>query len=276
MPHGATEMGQHPRAAEISIEDRASSWQALGFEVHDEAIEGRLCSVVRLQSFRIILNGAQESDRKVPSLGLAGLSLSKIQETVHGVRLHAQETLTDDSAKLVPCHANGVVSLDHLVIRTPDIKSTRAAFAKLGMHPRRETEAIRLGLVQLFYRSEVQPSPAIEVVGPLSSSSEAAEGDSEEGSAQLWGLTFTTKDIDGTHRLLEKSTKPPWKAVQPGRRITTLQNGSSMGITMAIAFLSPHVKDETPKDARDVRDAEAARAQERELLKGKPEQKSRL
>jgi hypothetical protein len=50
-----------------------------------------------------------------------------------------------------------------------------------------------------------------------------------------------SEDIDATHAALAETTKPPWDAVQPGRRITTLW-GAKHGISIPVAIMSPHVK----------------------------------
>merc|ERR1711879_8011 len=119
--------------------------------------------------------------------------------------------------------------------------------SSIGLQLRRQTDGIRQGLTQLFYRGEAQPSPIIEVVAPSSPSPDG-------GATTLWGITFVCSDSDRSHKLLEGHTKPPWKAVQSGRGITTLQDRDSLGISIAVAFMSPHQKKmrSTDDDAKEV------------------------
>merc|ERR1712113_335798 len=85
------------------------------------------------------------------------------------------------------------------------------------------------------------------------------------GDTKLWGITFNCEDLDRTHNVLKDCTQPPWNAVQPGRRITTLQREKRKDVSLALAFMSRHVKDVTPMQDRNAKYAANARAQEDEL-----------
>jgi hypothetical protein len=50
-------------------------------------------------------------------------------------------------------------------------------------------------------------------------------------------LAFTVAELDATARFLGERMRPPKEAVQPGRRIATLDR--SAGSTVAMAFMSP-------------------------------------
>lgn len=95
----------------------------------------------------------------------------------------------------------------------------------------------------------------IELVGP----------EAPPPAAMLWGLTLVTSDVDHTHRFLPTHTKAPWPAVQPGRTMTVLKEFP--GISIPIAFMSPHVKDTSNLrgESREQLYQQRARAQEREL-----------
>ena len=41
---------------------------------------------------------------------------------------------------------------------------------------------------------------------------------------RLFGLTLVTTDVDQTHAVLAETTKAPWPAVQPGRRMTVVRH----------------------------------------------------
>jgi hypothetical protein len=126
---------------------------------------------------------------------------------------------------LPPEHPNGVLSLDHLVVLTPDLNRTVANLESLGVPCRRRRDTGR-GNEQAFFRmAEV----ILEVVGPKDTAS--------DGPARFFGLAFTVADLDATGTFLGDRLHAPKDAVQEGRRIATLDR--SAGSTVAIAFMSP-------------------------------------
>ena len=118
-------------------------------------------------------------------------------------------------------HPNGVIGLDHLVVFTPDLDASIDEYSSMGLDLRRIREAGG-GRRQAFFR---MGTPILEVVGPM-----------EVPAPYAWGLTFTVTDIDATASLLGDLLHPPKEAVQPGRRIATLDR--SAGSSTAIAFMS--------------------------------------
>ena len=87
-------------------------------------------------------------------------------------------------------------------------------------------------MVQVFFRlGEV----VLEVVG--------GPQPSGDGPARFFGLAFTVADLDATARYLGDRLHPAKGAVQPGRRIATLDRGA--GSTVAMAFMSPGPVDYT-------------------------------
>jgi hypothetical protein len=98
-------------------------------------------------------------------------------------------------------HPNGVTTLDHVVVTTPDLERTVAALEKT----------------------------ILEVVGPATGSG--------PGPARLWGLAFVVADLGITAAVLGARLLPAIDAVQPGRRIATLDR--SAGSSVPMAFLSP-------------------------------------
>ncbi|MBV9662995.1 MAG: glyoxalase, partial [Actinobacteria bacterium] len=58
-----------------------------------------------------------------------------------------------------------------------------------------------------------------------------------DGPARFYGLAFTVADLDATAAYLGDRLRPAKDAVQPGRRIATLDK--SAGSSVAIAFMSP-------------------------------------
>jgi hypothetical protein len=72
----------------------------------------------------------------------------------------------------------------------------------------------------------------VEVIG----APEPAEGTAGRP-AGFFGLAFTVTDLDATAAWLGPRLHPAKDAVQPGRRIATLDRAA--GSTVAIAFMSP-------------------------------------
>jgi hypothetical protein len=120
-------------------------------------------------------------------------------------------------------HPNGTISIDHLVIRTPNLPRTVDAFQEAGLLYRRTRDAGRVH--QAFFRAgEV----ILEIVGPPDPAG--------DGPAQFYGLAFNVVDLDDTAKYLGDRLHPAKEAVQPGRRIATLDKGA--GSSVAIAFMS--------------------------------------
>jgi hypothetical protein len=131
------------------------------------------------------------------------------------------------SVAAVDAHPNGVMALDHLVMTTPSLDRTLAALGSAGLELRRvrETDTYGTPMRQAFFKID---SVVLEVIGP-----DMPAGD---GPARLWGLAFTSADLDATAAYLGDRLHLPKEAVQPGRRIATLDK--SAGSTVPIAFMS--------------------------------------
>src|SRR5439155_21350827 len=88
-----------------------------------------------------------------------------------------------------PDHPNGALSIDHVVVTTPDLPRTFAALDDAGLELRRVREAGTPDrpLNQGFFRlGEV----ILEVVGPPS------PGPGDAGPARFWGLVCVVADLD--------------------------------------------------------------------------------
>ena len=118
-------------------------------------------------------------------------------------------------------HPNGVIAVDHVVIVTPDFDASAEALAARGLELRRVTEL--RGRRHGFGRA----GPAIiELV-------QAPQAPTE----RFWGLTLVARDLEALHRLLSPHLSPPHHAIQPGRRIATLEK--SAGLSTRLAFITP-------------------------------------
>lgn len=202
----------------FEVADTADSWTAAGFTVDPDG-------VCRIGGVRVRLVGRDRGK------GIVGWSLRGLPSDAP---LDGIPTTRSDTPATTPAeHANGAISIDHVVLLSPDLNRTVASLAAVDVHPRRERDG-QLGgrpMRQIFFRlGEV----ILEVVG-----SPETTGD---GPSTLWGLTFVAQDIDATAAYFGDRTAPIKPAVQPGRRITTLRH-QEFGMSVRTAMISPHVRD---------------------------------
>jgi hypothetical protein len=202
---------------EIEVADPPQAWTGAGFSVGPGDISN-------IGGARIRLTG------RANGTGIRGWSLSGVAvgADVDG-SLDGIPTRRSDAAPADPAtHANGTIAIDHIVVASPDLRRTVAALASIGMQPRRERDA-QLGgrpIRQIFFRF----GPVIvEVVG--------TPGVASAGPSSLWGITYTVADIDATAAFFGDRATPVKDAVQPGRRITTLDH-RALGMSVRTAMIS--------------------------------------
>lgn len=205
-----------PAVVEITVADEPAAWEAAGFAVDD--------GVTRCGGIAIRLVGRTDGKRiqgwrwlDLPGAGpIDGLPT----ETVSMVRRRP----------VLVTHPNGTASVDHVVVVTPDIDRTIAAFEARGLEVRRVRHTDQYGppFRQVFFRGG---ETVVEVIGP-------DEPDPDDGRpAHFYGLAFTVGDLDATAALLGEHLGEVKDAVQPGRRIATLRH-KDLDISVPIAFMS--------------------------------------
>ncbi|MCA1841766.1 MAG: glyoxalase [Actinobacteria bacterium] len=185
--------------------DPPSVWAALGF-----SLEGDRCWV-----------GPVEHRLGAPQPGLSGWAFRGIEavDVIDGV----PSPVEPSAQAKPPVHPNGVVAVDHVVVATPDFERTTGALSSLGLELRRTRETGEH--VQGFF---LAGPLVLEVVGPKTVT--------QSGPASLWGVTYVVDDLDATAVFLGDRLRPPRDAVQPGRRIATLDE--SAGSSVPIAFMT--------------------------------------
>ena len=201
---------------ELLVADPPGAWESAGFTVDPDG-------VCRVGSVRIRLIGAGDSR------GIVGWSL---RADVDG-DLDGLPTTRSEQPQAEPAvHANGVTSIDHVVLLSPDLERTKVALKGIGLEPRRERDGELGGasIRQVFYRFD---DVIVEVVGSPENTS--------DGPSSLWGVTFVADDIDAAAAFFGANTSPLKDAVQPGRRITTLRH-RELGMSVRTALISPHLK----------------------------------
>lgn len=205
---------------EIAVADPPEAWASAGFAVDPDG-------VCRVGSLRIRLVGRERGS------GILGWSVRGVPGELSD--LDGVPTQVSAAGAVEPgSHPNGVGAVDHLVLLSPDLTRTVAAFAALGVEPRRERDGVLGGqaIRQVFFRLgdlilEVVGSPDTKAPGPSS----------------LWGVTFVVDDIDAAAAYFDERTSQVKDAVQPGRRITTLRH-RDLGMSVRTALISPHVRSE--------------------------------
>jgi catechol 2,3-dioxygenase-like lactoylglutathione lyase family enzyme len=163
--------------------------------------------------------------------GIASWSVRGLEPAdLDGLPTEGSETPLPEAA---PPHPNGAISLDHVVAFSPDLDRTLAALQEAGLDLRRVREGPTPGGShrQGFFRLG---EALLEVI-------EAPEGSAirsdPDGPARLWGLAFMVESLETTAAVLGDRLGEPRDAVQPGRRIATVQ--SSAGLGAAVAFMTP-------------------------------------
>jgi hypothetical protein len=215
---------------EIEVGDDPAAWAALGFTVEAD--------VARLGEVDVRLVGAGGARGR----GLVGWTLAVPgaagSDDVDGLPTRfALPTATPPG--IGSPHPNGVISIDHLVVLTPDLDRTTEALGAAGVEARRTREAGRGRLQRFFRLGEV----VLEVVGPIEPSG--------DGPATFFGLALTVADIDATLAHLAGRIGDPRDAVQPGRQIATLRTGDE--VSVPIAVMSPEPTRAPGGDARSDR-----------------------
>jgi hypothetical protein len=127
-------------------------------------------------------------------------------------------------------HPNGVSSIDHIVVFTSSLARTIAAFEAAGIRCRRVREVGEEPQVlrQAFFRLGEVVAEVVEVpedqAGPA-------------GSSRFWGLTVVATDLEGLVAELGPLCGSIRDAVQPGRRIATVNREAGLGLP--VALISP-------------------------------------
>jgi hypothetical protein len=197
------------RVAALRIGGELEPWRELGFHVSEGGIA--MVGAVRLE----LLPSAEPG--KIVSWALDGVD---VPDSIDGLP-------SDTAARGGPdaTHPNGVIAIDHVVVFTPSLERTTAAFAAIGIERRRVREAgdgVRQGF---FLVSDL----LVEVID--------GTGLEPDAPARFWGITAVVSDIDAAAALLGERLGRVKDAVQPGRRIATVRPEACGGLPLA--FITP-------------------------------------
>ncbi len=227
------------RLISLAVADEPSVWTDLGFVVREGQVRlGGVDIVCVGNSLAVGRNG-----------GIVGWTFGESNDNSMVNNIDGIPVVTavvDPTRSLTqPSHPNGVSAIDHLVVSTPDLDRTIAAFEAAGLECRRQRERTygsgpgATTMRQAFFWFGDPNGPAnerviCEVVGPA-----VVDPSKADRAASFFGLALTSTDLAATAIAMGDCLKPPVTAVQAGRQIATVR--SSAGSSVAIAIMSPHV-----------------------------------
>jgi hypothetical protein len=201
-----------PTLDELTIADAPADWRRIGFSVDD----GQLA----IGATRVRLAG-REAGRGIVSWSLRDLA---------GTELDGLPTARSQAPPPEPgAHPNGALTIDHVVVSTPDFERTRGALEGAGIALRRE-RALDRGQGRLrmgFFRIG---EAILELV-------EHPDAPDRAAPAGFWGLVVVVEDLEAAAAVLGSRLGEARDAVQPGRRIATVR--PSAGLSPALALMSP-------------------------------------
>jgi len=205
-----------PGIDQVVIGDEPDAWRGAGFRVDDEG-------VCRLGTVRLRLEGRDRGR------GIRGWTLRGVD--VPAIGLDGLATGVGRTGPAEPDeHPNGARFIDHVVVLTPDMTRSVAAYGAAGLTARRvrDTDSYGAPMRQTFFRlGEV----ILEVVG--------TPGAAGEGPARFFGLAVSVDHLDPLIARYGDQLGRIKNAVQPGRRIATLRHRDA-GLSTAIAFMDDH------------------------------------
>ena len=202
---------------EVRIAESAAAWACFGLAVADDTT---VVGTVRLRF------GADAD-----AMGITVFDGGGLPSSIDGVA--AFEVPDDGDAPVAPSHPLGARHIDHVVVGTPDLARTVAAFEAALRTPvkriRTETTGSGDRLHQAFFRLG---QVILEIVGPPEpDAARAAEP------AAFRGMVFTVDDVDAAYELMGSDVlTTPKAAVQSGKRITTVRR--EVGLGWPVALLS--------------------------------------
>lgn len=217
--------GPKPTIDEIVIGDPPDAWRAAGFAVDDD-------DTCRIGAVRVRLVG-RDRGKRILDWSLRDATPGTLStSTIDGIATRSSATPAAEPA----AHPNGTLSIDHVVLFTPDGGRTTAALEAVGFKALRVRDTSNYGapMRQTFFKAgEV----ILELIGPEEPPADGADG-SGDGPAGFFGLALTVADLEATAAQLGDALGTAKDAVQPGRRIATLRH-RDLGMSVAIALMTP-------------------------------------
>jgi len=218
---------QWPTIDELVVGDEPEAWRGVGFAVDPDG-------VCRIGTVRVRLAG------RGVGKGLRTWSLRDLPtEPSDPAVVSGITTSAGDEPPATPAeHPNGTVSIDHVVLMSPNGERTCAevsAATGLDVLRTRDTDTYGAPMRQWFFRLG---GVVLELVAP--------QEPSGDGPARYFGLALTVADLDTLPERFGQHLGRVKDAVQPGRRIATLRH-KDLGLSIPIAFMSPEPQPASPR-----------------------------
>lgn len=212
----------------LELADDSTAWEDAGFAVTDDRM--------MLDGVEFCFVGAGTAEFDSTTRGIRGWHLDGVWKEggqLDGlVDAASAVTAPGDSASPAAAHPNGITGIDHLVVATPHLARSIAAFEDAGLEARR-TRTFRIADSERQQTFFWAGSTIIEMIGIV--------GEEGDGPASFWGLAFVSDDLDATAASLTGRISAPKDAIQPGRRIATLDT-QALNISVPVAVMTPHRK----------------------------------
>ncbi len=209
-----------PTIDHITLADDAARWALLGFTV-----AGEECTI---GGIGLRLAGAHSGR------GILGWSLRDLEsEKLDGLPTAAGAGPARATAGE---HPNGVLAIDHVVAVSPDLDRTSAALQAAGLDLRRvREEPTPAGAPrQAFFRLG---EAILEVVQEPPEVIERGGGIGRP--AHFWGLALVSADLERTVSAFAPHVGAIRDAVQPGRRIASVQRSAGLAVPLALMSAAP-------------------------------------
>ena len=203
---------------EILVGDPREAWEAAGFAVDEDG-------TCRIGTVRLRLVG-RDGGKRILGWSLRDAPPARLADgALDGLPTTASDAPLSDAAT----HTNGATHIDHIVLLSPDLARTTAAFLAIGVEARgeRDTDTYGAPMRQIFFRlGEV----ILELVGQPDTAGEGEPG--------FFGLAITVASLDAAAAHLGDHLGTIKDAVQDGRQIATLRH-RDLGMSVATALMSP-------------------------------------
>jgi hypothetical protein len=219
-----------PTIDELLVADDGERWAELGFTVSDGCCE---LGQVRLRF---------QPDPYVR--GIAGWSLRDLVDTeLDGLPTTISERPPPRAAAT---HPNGVVAIDHIVVSSPSLDRSVDALQRAGLDLRRIREQPTPAGAprQAFFRLGAE---ILELIQEPDDVVQRMGGDDRP--ARFWGLALHVENLDQTVALLGARVGSIRPAIQPGRRIATVNRSAGLAVPLALMSAAKAL-DATPRSAR--------------------------
>ncbi len=217
----------------LTIADIPDTWAALGFDIHD-------ASTTVGRTRHDFVGTGTGNGKGIVAWSLQGNGLEGVT-SIEGLPTTVVTGVNPQPPKGSAEHANGIASIDHLVLMTPDVERTVTTLESLGLpcRRRRQGEAYGKPMSQAFFwlgnpDGGDADKVVLEVVGSPDVDPHAAQQP-----ARFFGIAYTVDNLEATAEFLGDLMKAPVDAVQAGRKITTIS--SKAGATVPIALMTAHL-----------------------------------